>query len=113
VFHPAFNVDVEDATQTVDRFDSHTRAVGKGVQGLRNIFGQVREARVGEPFSASIFPSYTYNICDIGMSQAERLLSIRFLSLISCKPLSSASTTGISGEEDEANDQAKGLVKQR
>jgi sorting nexin-9/18/33 len=44
------------------------------------------------------------------MSQAERLLSYSLLSLISCKPLSSESTTGISGEEDEANDQAKGLV---
>jgi len=47
VFHPAFNLDTEDATEAVERFDTHTRAVGKGVQGLRNIFGQVREARVG------------------------------------------------------------------
>lgn len=47
VYHPAFNVDVDEASETLDRFDSHTRAVGKGVQGLRNIFGRVREARVG------------------------------------------------------------------
>lgn len=47
VFHPAFNLDAEDAEDAVDRFDQHTRAVGKGVQGLRNIFGRVREARVG------------------------------------------------------------------
>jgi sorting nexin-9/18/33 len=48
VFHPAFNLDAEDAADAVDRFDSHTRAVGKGVQGLRNIFGRVRESRVGQ-----------------------------------------------------------------
>lgn len=47
VFHPAFNLDAEDAEDAVDRFDAHTRAVGMGVQGLRNIFGRVREARVG------------------------------------------------------------------
>ena len=49
VFHPAFNVDAEEAEDTVQRFDQHTKAVGQGVQGLRNIFGHVREARVGEP----------------------------------------------------------------
>lgn len=48
VFHPAFNVDADEASETVDRFQTHTRAVGKGVQGLRNIFGRVREARLGE-----------------------------------------------------------------
>jgi sorting nexin-9/18/33 len=47
VFHPAFNLDAEDAEDAVDRFDNHTRAVGKGVQGLRNIFSRIREARVG------------------------------------------------------------------
>jgi sorting nexin-9/18/33 len=47
VFHPAFNLDTEDAADALDRFDTHTRAVGKGVQGLRNIFGKVREARIG------------------------------------------------------------------
>ena len=47
IFHPAFNLDAEDASDAVERFDNHTRAVGKGVQGLRNIFGRVREARVG------------------------------------------------------------------
>jgi sorting nexin-9/18/33 len=49
VFHPDFNVDAEDAEEAVDRFDTHTRAIGKGVQGLRNIFGRVRDARVGTP----------------------------------------------------------------
>ena len=48
VYHPAFNVDAEDASEAIDRFVSHTKAVGKGVQGLRNIFGQVREARIGK-----------------------------------------------------------------
>ena len=47
VFHPAFNLDAEDAAEAVDRFETHTRAVGKGVQGLRNVYGKIREARVG------------------------------------------------------------------
>jgi hypothetical protein len=42
-FHPAFNLDAEEAKEAV-----HTKAVGKGVQGLRNIFGRIREARVGK-----------------------------------------------------------------
>ena len=47
VFHPAFNVDAEEAKDALDRFDTHIKAVGRGVQGLRSIFGRVREARVG------------------------------------------------------------------
>lgn len=48
VFHPAFNLDLEDAEEAITKFSTHTRAVGKGVQGLRNIFGRVREARIGQ-----------------------------------------------------------------
>lgn len=51
VYHPAFNVDADEALEAVDRFVNHTRAVGKGVQSLRNIFGKVREARVGRCIS--------------------------------------------------------------
>lgn len=47
VFHPAFNVDVDDATEVIDRFSRHTLAVGKGTQNLRNIFGRIREVRLG------------------------------------------------------------------
>lgn len=47
VFHPAYNLDTEELAETANRFANHTRAVGKGVQGLRNIFSQVRQARVG------------------------------------------------------------------
>lgn len=50
VFHPAYNVDAEDASEAVERFDTHTRAVGKGVQGLRNVFGRVRDARIGREY---------------------------------------------------------------
>jgi sorting nexin-9/18/33 len=48
VFHPAFNIDTEDAEDALDRFDIHIKTVGRGVQGIRNIFGRVREARVGK-----------------------------------------------------------------
>ncbi|KAJ3921657.1 hypothetical protein F5877DRAFT_75980 [Lentinula edodes] len=88
VFHPAFNLDLEDAEEAGERFATHTRAVGKGVQGLRSIFGRVREAR-------------------LEMSKAERLLSYSLISLITCKPLAATSQSPhISGiaEEDEDED---------
>ena len=48
VFHPDFNFDPYEAAETVNRFEIHTRAVDTGVQGLRNVFSQFRQARVGE-----------------------------------------------------------------
>ncbi|KAK1235708.1 hypothetical protein PQX77_001079 [Marasmius sp. AFHP31] len=93
VFHPAFNLDLEDAEEAGDRFSTHTRAVGKGVQGLRNIFGRVRDARVE-------------------MSKAERLLSYSLLSLIISKPLASAPTTGLVEEDEEYSSKDKGLVNE-
>ncbi|KAI0322923.1 hypothetical protein OF83DRAFT_1048316 [Amylostereum chailletii] len=72
VFHPEFNLDAEEAAEAVDRFDEHTRAVGTGVQDLRDTFGQYRQARVE-------------------MSKAERMLSYAFLSLVTAKPLASVS----------------------
>ncbi|KAF7318958.1 SH3 and PX-domain-containing 3 [Mycena chlorophos] len=92
VFHPDFNVDADEAGEAVERFDTHTRAVGKGVQGLRNIFGRVREAR-------------------IEMSKAERLLSYSLLSLITSQPLASAPVTGASLEEEEYNAKGQGLAQ--
>ncbi|KAH9852382.1 PX-domain-containing protein [Lenzites betulinus] len=85
VYHPAFNVDAEEASDAVDRFVNHTRVVGKGIQSLRNIFGRVREARME-------------------MSKAERLLSYTLQSLITAKPLASAPTTGIDDDDEEDQD---------
>ncbi|OCH85732.1 PX-domain-containing protein [Obba rivulosa] len=93
VYHPAFNIDVDEAAEAVERFASHARAVSKGVQGLRNIFGKVREAR-------------------IEMSHAERLLSYSLLSLITSKPLASAPTPEISEEDEEHTDKKKGHVNE-
>ncbi|KAG5643644.1 hypothetical protein DXG03_000570 [Asterophora parasitica] len=91
VFHPAFNVDAEDAEEAVERFNAHTKAVGKGVQGLRNIFSRVREARVE-------------------MSKSERLLAYSLLSLITSKPLASAPITGVTEEDDLYDVKSKGLL---
>lgn len=93
VYHPAFNLDLEDAEEAVRRFETHTRAVGKGVQGLRNIFGRVREAR-------------------IEMSKSERLLSYSLLSLITSKPLASAPTTGTVEEDNHYNAKDAGLMNE-
>ncbi|KIM46899.1 hypothetical protein M413DRAFT_440467 [Hebeloma cylindrosporum] len=96
VYHPAFNVDKEDAEETIIAFHNHARAVGKGVQGLRSIFAKVREARVE-------------------MSKAERLLSYSLLSLITSKPIASVPAPGITNDEEEDDsthlkDKTKGLL---
>lgn len=93
VFHPAYNIDLEDASEAITRFSTHTKAVGKGVQGLRNIFSRVRQAR-------------------IGMSEAERLLSYSLLSLITSKPLAQALTTGVAQEDEEYSSKDKGLLNE-
>ncbi|KAJ3516486.1 hypothetical protein NLJ89_g1092 [Agrocybe chaxingu] len=99
VYHPAFNVDLEDADDAIYSFQTHARAVGKGVQGLRSVFGRVREAR-------------------IEMSKAERLLSYSLLSLITSKPLAAAPATGATSDEEgdtpspyeKVRDKQKGLM---
>jgi len=51
VFHPAFNLDADDAIETVHKFERHLKATGKGVQGLRKMFGSLRQARMGKHIS--------------------------------------------------------------
>ena len=111
VYHPAFNLDLEDADDTLHCFQTHTKAVEKGIQGLRTVFGRVRESRIGSFLPLFILlrphPSTTE------MSKAERLLSYSLLSLITSKPLTS--TTTPTSEEDEHssnnhNGKTKGLV---
>ncbi|KAG8987328.1 hypothetical protein FRB94_013426 [Tulasnella sp. JGI-2019a] len=67
VYHPDYNLDAEEAEEAIDRFQRHLRGVGQGVQGLRGVFGKVREANVE-------------------MSAAQRALSYSLLSLITCTP---------------------------
>ena len=55
VYHPAFNLDLEDAEDTLHCFQTHTKAVGKGIQRLRTVFGRVRESRIGSFLSLSFF----------------------------------------------------------
>ena len=47
VYHPAFNLDLENAEDTLHCFQAHTKAMGKGIQRLRTVFGKVRESRIG------------------------------------------------------------------
>ncbi|KAG1876978.1 hypothetical protein C8R48DRAFT_768545 [Suillus tomentosus] len=90
VFHPAFNVDLDDATEVIDRFSRHTLAVGKSTQSLRNVFGRIREVR-------------------LEMSKAERLLSYSLLSLITSTPLSST-PLGINEDPGDIHQQGNGLL---
>jgi sorting nexin-9/18/33 len=109
VYHPAFNLDLEDAEDALHCFQTHTKAVGKGIQRLRTVFGRVRESRIGS--FLSLHSSSSKNSClTTEMSKAERLLSYSLLSLISSKP-----TLTPINEEDEHpngnhNGKAKGLV---
>ncbi|KAG9123552.1 hypothetical protein FRC07_014772 [Ceratobasidium sp. 392] len=64
VFHPEFNLDADDCLEVVDRFERHVGQVDARVDGLRAVMGQFREARNS-------------------MSNAQRTLSLAFLSLIS------------------------------
>ncbi|EIN08210.1 PX-domain-containing protein [Punctularia strigosozonata HHB-11173 SS5] len=93
VYHPAFNLDADEASEAAERFDAHTRAVGRSVQALRNVFGQVREAR-------------------LGMSQAERVLSYSLLSMITSKPLASTSTPKNTDPEEVQAPVFKGLTNE-
>ncbi|KAG8711808.1 hypothetical protein FRC09_020397 [Ceratobasidium sp. 395] len=63
VFHPEFNLDADDCLEVVDRFERHVRQVDARIDGLRAVMGQFREARNS-------------------MSNAQRTLSLAFLSLI-------------------------------
>ena len=113
VFHPAFNLDTEEATGVVEKFDTHTKAVGKGVQGLRNVFGQVREARIGEEhyiFCHRMSPLTSFNSKE--MSKADRLLSYSLLSLITSKPLASVPTAGVNEEDELHSVKRKGLLNE-
>lgn len=112
VYHPAFNVDAEDAEEALDRFVGHTHAVGKGVQTLRAVFSKIREARVGEKISFAQ-SAYTELKYIIEMSKAERLLSYLLLSLITSRPLASASPNPETDEdEDEDKSKAKGHMNE-
>ncbi|KAB5591514.1 hypothetical protein CTheo_5021 [Ceratobasidium theobromae] len=64
VFHPEFNLDVEECAHVVERFEKHVKAVDGRVGVLRSVMGGFREAR---------------NV----MSGAQRELSMAFLGLIS------------------------------
>ncbi|TFK26567.1 hypothetical protein FA15DRAFT_637246 [Coprinopsis marcescibilis] len=96
VDHPAFNVDAEDAQDSIGLFEAHTKAVGRGVQDLRSVFSRIRDARVE-------------------MSKAERLLSYILLSLITSRPLNSRSTGDpdeVQGNSTQTQAESKGLMNE-
>jgi sorting nexin-9/18/33 len=109
VLHPDFNFDAEEATEAVNRFDVHTKAVDTGVQGLRNVFPQIRQARVGEQQSciALAWNADPMNR-NLEMSKAERLLSYSLLSLISAKPIATLPSAGVNTREEDLYFQSDG-----
>jgi len=91
VFHPAFNLDADDAIETVKKFERHLKATGKGVQGLRKMFGSLRQARMD-------------------LAKYQRLLSYCLLSLITSTPLASSSSPSTVHEEEEEDTSRAGLL---
>ncbi|KAG8955111.1 hypothetical protein FRC04_009568 [Tulasnella sp. 424] len=96
VYHQDFNFDSEEAEETVDRFENHLVGVGRGVQGVRGVFGRLREAHVG-------------------MSITTRALSYSLLSLITSTPAESSTLSPTSPTvsypwetEDDGNDEGSG-----
>ncbi|CAE6498616.1 unnamed protein product [Rhizoctonia solani] len=67
VFHPDFNLDVDDCATTIDRFDHHVKVFDERVGALRGVMGGFREAR---------------NV----MACAQRELSLGFLGVVSEGP---------------------------
>lgn len=102
MLHPDFNFDAEEATEAVNRFDVYTKAVDTGVQGLRNVFPQIRQARVGEEQSL-IGLAWNPDLMtrNLEMSKAERLLSYSLLSLISAKPIATLPSAGVTTWEED------------
>lgn len=100
IFHPAFNVDLDDAEDTINTFETHARAVGKSVQSLRSVFGKAREARIGKFVSCQPSLIRQSEIPSEEMSKAERLLSYSLLSLITSQPLASEPAIGATQEEE-------------
>ena len=47
IFHPSFNFDLEDAQETIERFENHVVAADKGTQGLRETVAKLREGQKG------------------------------------------------------------------
>ncbi|KAF8761714.1 WASP-binding domain of Sorting nexin protein [Rhizoctonia solani] len=47
VFHPDFNLDVEDCSATIDRFEHHVKVFDERIGTLRGVMGGFREARNG------------------------------------------------------------------
>ncbi|KAF8741787.1 WASP-binding domain of Sorting nexin protein, partial [Rhizoctonia solani] len=47
VFHPDFNLDVEDCSATIGRFEHHVRVFDERIGTLRGVMGGFREARNG------------------------------------------------------------------
>ena len=102
MLHPDFNFDAEEATGAVNRFDVHAKAVETGVQGLRTVFPQIRQARVGEEQSCMAL-AWNPDLMNrnLEMSKAERLLSYSLLSLISAKPIATLPSAGVNTREDD------------
>ncbi|KAL5522561.1 hypothetical protein ACEPAG_8578 [Sanghuangporus baumii] len=79
VYHPPFQIDLEDARDVSERFANHAHAVAQGVQHMRGMFTRgVRQARVD-------------------MANAERTLGYEVLGLITGRPVNGS----ISADDDE------------
>jgi len=57
IYHPAYNLDLEDASSSIDRFSTHINAVGGSVQSLREVVAKTREGERGSFHPLILFES--------------------------------------------------------
>ena len=89
MYHPPFQIDLEDAPDVSERFANHTHAVAQGVQHMRGMFTKsVRQARVE-------------------MANAERSLGYEILGLLNGR-LGSGSGLNADEEEEEEEEEWEG-----
>ncbi|KAF9517696.1 hypothetical protein BS47DRAFT_1314028, partial [Hydnum rufescens UP504] len=62
VFHPAFNVDAEEALDTVNRFERHVKGVGEGVYNLRIVYNRLRESSADVSLSLKAFSYQLFSL---------------------------------------------------
>ncbi|KXN82204.1 Sorting nexin-33 [Leucoagaricus sp. SymC.cos] len=91
VYHPAYNLDFDDAKDVGEGFEKHVKTVKKSVQGLRSLFGRVREARVE-------------------MARMERGLGYAILGMIT-PPRPIGMNNGSNNENDEDEEERGGKKK--
>ncbi|KAL7413741.1 hypothetical protein BDY24DRAFT_387978 [Mrakia frigida] len=89
IFHPAYNLDLEDASSSISRFSTHINAVGRSVQRLREVVSKTREGEREQALN-------------------RRALATGLLGLITSKPIGSKAQHKHSTEAEDSDEEEDG-----